>query len=84
MFNIAEYLTKFKNIGQNEKLQKEVISSVIKEVVGLNIETKNIVVKKGEIIFNISPAMKNAIYIKKEGILKKIKEKNIENINNLR
>ena len=84
MFNIAEYLTKFKNIGQSEKLLKEAIISVIKEVVGINLQLKEITIKGGEIVFKISPAVKNAIYIKKESILNKIKEKNIENINNIR
>jgi len=84
MFNISLYLTKFKNIGQGERLLKESISSAIKEVVGLNIETKNINTKNGEVVINVSSAMKNAIYIKKQAILEKIKEKNVENLNNIR
>ncbi len=75
MFNISQYLEKFKNFGQGERLLKEVIISVIKEVVGADIESKNINFKNGEIILNVSPAIKNAVFIKKATILNKIKEK---------
>jgi Cu/Ag efflux protein CusF len=84
MFNISLFLERFKNLGQGEKILKEVISSSVKEVVGFDLDTKSINLKNGEVIFKVSPALKNAIYIKKELILKKIKDKNIENINNLR
>jgi Cu/Ag efflux protein CusF len=84
MFNISLFLEKFKNLGQGERLLKEAISSSVKEIVGFDLDTKNINLKNGEVIFKVSPALKNAIYIKKELILKKIKDKNIENINNLR
>jgi len=75
MFNIQSYLAKFKNIGQEERLQKEAISSSIKEVSNIEIELKNIFVKNGEVNLKISPAMKNTIFIKKDIILAKIKEK---------
>jgi hypothetical protein len=84
MFNISLFLERFKNLGQGEKILKEIISSSVKEVVGFDLDTKSINLKNGEVIFKVSPALKNAIYIKKELILKKIKDKNIENINNLR
>jgi Cu/Ag efflux protein CusF len=84
MFNISLFLEKFKNLGQGERLLKEEISSSVKEIVGFDLDTKNIDLKNGEVVFKVSPALKNAIYIKKELILKKIKDKNIENINNLR
>jgi hypothetical protein len=84
MFNISLFLERFKNLGQGERLLKEAISSSVKEIVGFDLDTKSINLKNGEVIFKVSPTLKNAIYIKKELILKKIKDKNIENINNIR
>jgi hypothetical protein len=83
MFNIADFLGKFKNLGLNERLLKEVIKEVVKDVANLDLEVKNILVKGDEIIFKVSPAIKNVLYIKKQLILDKIKERGMkENINN--
>lgn len=75
MFNISTYLEKFKNFGQGEKLLKETVASIIKEAVGIEVETKNICFKNGEVLLKVSPAVKSLVYIKKESILKKIKDK---------
>ncbi|MEI6190903.1 MAG: hypothetical protein WCP24_00870 [bacterium] len=75
MFNIAQYLEKFKTLGLGDQSLKEAFVSVIKEVVGMEIEEKSIMVKDGEIIIKVSPSIKNAIYIKKAQILKRVEEK---------
>lgn len=75
MFNISSYLEKFKNIGQEEKSVKETILFVIKEVTGVVVEGKNIKIKNREVSLSVSPAVKNTIYIKKDIILNRIKEK---------
>jgi hypothetical protein len=84
MFNISAYLDKFKNLGLKERLIKEAVSSSIKEVLGFDLDIKNISFKNGEVIFKVSPAIKNAIFIKKEAILANIKNKDIENISDIR
>ncbi len=84
MFNIASYLEKFKNFGQGEKLLKKVIIDSINEIVGVEIQPKDISLKNGEVIFKVSPAIKNAIYIKKDKVLAKIKENNSTIVNDLR
>lgn len=84
MFNIASYLEKFKNIGLGERLLKEAIRSSVKEVLNFDLETKNILVKNGEVIFKVSPAMKNTIFIKKDSILKRMAENGVENIGEIR
>jgi hypothetical protein len=75
MFNIAQYLEKFKTLGLGDQSLKQAFVSVIKEVVGVEIEEKSLIVKDGEIIIKVSPNIKNAIYIKKSQILKKVEEK---------
>jgi hypothetical protein len=84
MFNIADYLEKFKNIGFGEKQLKEAIKLSVKEILNIDLETKVISLKNGEVIFSVSPAIKNAIFIKKTAILNRLKEKHIENICDMR
>jgi hypothetical protein len=84
MFNISSYLEKFKNIGQEERLLKETILSIIKEVAGVVVDARNIKIKNGEVSLSVSPAVKNTIYIKKDIILNKIKEKSGQNVISLR
>lgn len=84
MFNISNYLDKFKNLGQDEKKLKEIIISSVKEVVGIEIQAKNIKMKNGEIVLTISPGIKNAVFIKKATLLSKIKEKTDKVVNEIR
>lgn len=84
MFNISDYLEKFKNLGNDEKELKERVVFVIKEVVGIEIKTQNIKIKNGELSLSVSPGVKNAIFIKKELILKKIKEGSKKIVNDVR
>jgi len=75
MFNINQYLEKFKNIGGGERNLKEALVFAIKKVLNINIDTKNIVLKNGEALIKASPIIKNSIFIKKEEILKIVEEK---------
>jgi hypothetical protein len=75
MFNIALYLEKFKNFGQSERQLKEILVLAIKNAVGVEIEAKSILIKNGEAVIKVSPIIKNAIFIKKEKILKEISDK---------
>jgi len=84
MFNIAAYLKKFENLGLGERLLKEAIRSSVKEVLNFDLETKDIVVKNGEVIFKVSPAIKNAIFIKKVSILQRMAENGVENVSEIR
>ena len=75
MFNISQYLEKFKNIGGAERFLKETLIFLINKEVGVEVRPENIILKNGEAIIKVSPAIKNAIFIKKEKIIKKIEEK---------
>jgi hypothetical protein len=84
MFNIAQYLEKFKNFGFAERALKEGILTSIKEIMNLELDKKDINIKNGEVIFKVTPAMKNAIFIKKAAILKRMAENGVENVNDIR
>jgi len=75
MFNIAQYLEKFKCIGESEQGLRRALALVISEVVGVSVDIKNIIIKNGEAIIKVSPLVKNSIYIKKEKILKELRKK---------
>jgi hypothetical protein len=84
MFNIASYLKKFENLGLGERLLKEAIRTSVKEILKFDLDTKNIIVKNGEATFRVSPAIKNAIFIKKAAVLKRMEENGVENIGDIR
>jgi len=83
MFNINQYLDKFKNLGQKEKDIKLAFISVVKKMIGVDIDIKEVDLSGGELIIKTSSNIKNTIYIKKEKILKDmdlILEKKVHNI----
>ena len=84
MFNIASYLEKFKNLGLGERLLKEAIRTSVKEVMKVDLDAKDISIKNGEVVFKVSPAVKNAIYMKKAAILKRMAENGVENVSDIR
>ncbi len=84
MFNIASYLEKFKNLGLGERLLKEAIRTSVKEILKLDLDNKDILIKNGEVTFKISPAIKNAIFIKKTAVLKRMEENGVENVKDIR
>lgn len=71
-------------MGLGERLLKEAIRTSVKEVMKFDLDTKDITLKNDEVIFKVSPAMKNAIYIKKAAILKRIVENGVENVGEIR
>jgi len=84
LFNITAYLKKFENLGLGERLLKEAIRTSVKEVMKFDLDAKDISTKNGEVTFKVSPAMKNAIYIKKTAILKRMEENGVENVGEIR
>ena len=75
MFNISQYLERFKNLGGTERELKVVVVLAVKEAVGIEIDAGKVVFQNGEVIIKVNPAAKNSIFIKKEKILKIIGEK---------
>ena len=84
MWNIALYLKKFENLGLGDRLLKEAIRTSVKEVMKFDLDTNDISLKNGEVTFKVSPAMKNAIYMKKAIILKRMEENGVENVGDIR
>ncbi|MBL7045363.1 MAG: hypothetical protein ISR98_02075 [Parcubacteria group bacterium] len=75
MFNISDYLAKFKNITPPDKFVKDELIAVVKEVAGIDIEKSNIDVRNGTIFLSLDPLIKNEIFLKKNEVLESLKEK---------
>ena len=74
MIEIKDLLLKFSNLLVSEGAKVESIKNVINEVVGINLESKDIKIKNNIVYLNIRPIYKNEIFIKKDLINLKLKE----------
>ena len=69
MFNISEFLEKFKKFDQNKTIQIENITKSIEKVIGVKVERENLTIKAGVLYIQGSPALKQEIFLKKELLL---------------
>lgn len=74
MIEIKDLLLVFKDALFSEEIKKDAIKNVLKQVVGLDINSEDIEIKKGILYLNIKPIYKNEIFIKKDEINIKLKE----------
>ncbi|MFA6340770.1 MAG: hypothetical protein WCX27_00815 [Candidatus Paceibacterota bacterium] len=75
MFDIGSYLEKFKNLSQSRNFLRDSVALAVKEACGFDIKTENIIVKSAVARINARPVIKTEIFLKKEKILKILKEK---------
>ena len=69
MFNISEFLEKFKGFGASERATKDALIAAVKNCVGAEIERGDISFRSGVAYIRTSHMVKNQVYIKKEKIL---------------
>ena len=69
MFDIKEYLKKFKKIYQTQEFLKNSVAEAIKEVCNIDIETKKIILKDHVARINDKTIIKTEIFLKKIKIL---------------
>jgi hypothetical protein len=74
MIEIKDLLARFDNILLSEEGKKESIRHAVSEIIGTDIESKDIKIKNGVIYLNIKPIYKNEIFLKQEQIFLKLKE----------
>ena len=75
MFNISSLLKKFsKNVSEYDYSTKE-LSAIIYKHTGLEIENTSFEVKQNVLYIDVSPALKNKIFITKKEIMREIQEK---------
>jgi len=69
MFNIAQYLEKFKQLSVSRNFLRDSVVEAIKEVCKIEINSKNIDFKDGILRIKEKPIIKNEIFLKKNKIL---------------
>ncbi len=74
MKNIGDFLSKFKIIRSPKQNREEVVK-LIKEVTDIEISEDEIKISNKTLFIQSHPALKNAIFLKKEFLLNQIKEK---------
>lgn len=73
MKNLSSFLEKFKSFLLSDKNQKNAISNVIFNIVGVILDHKNIDIKNNKIYIKTSPIIKNQIFMSKTKILSELK-----------
>jgi hypothetical protein len=74
MFNIGDYLEKFKKLSLSRDFLRETTAKVIQGVSGIEIDAKNIEVKDFIARIKEKPAVKAEIFLKKAKILPALKK----------
>jgi hypothetical protein len=75
MKGIAEYLEKFRSMQPADAYLKQVLIDIIGEVIGIELEPKDISVAGWTISLSVSPAAKGEIFMQKNRIQEKLVEK---------
>ncbi len=75
MFNIEEYLSKFKVILKKDGAIKGVIKDVLDKELKTNISKEDIKISQGIIFLKAPPILKSEILLRKNKILEKISNK---------
>lgn len=73
MQDIKDLLSSFKEVLLGEENRKEKIISIIESITKIKIKSTDFEIKNSIIFLNIKPVFKNEIFLKKELILKEIK-----------
>lgn len=84
MENLAAYLQKFKRLISSNEEKTKIISEEIFKITSIQIPTNDIVLREGTIIINTKPIIKSEVFIKKEKIIKAIKERGLTHLIDLR
>ncbi len=77
MFNIKDYLDKFKDLGLSNKENKEIVLATVYSLLKLKLSSDSLEIKDGVIIFKVNSIIKNSIYIKKTILMKELKQKGV-------
>ncbi len=72
MIEIKDLLARFNHILLGEEGKIESIRSAISEVIGIEVDSKDIRVKNNTIFLNIKPIYKNEIFMKRDKIFSKL------------
>jgi len=75
MIEITGLLLRFSNLLFSEEAKKNSIIDVLHQIVGLQIKPEDVKIKNNVIYLNIKPIYKNEVFLNKNKIFSKLKEK---------
>lgn len=75
---ITDFLSKFSKILSESDDKKEIINSILIKYIKKSILKENFKLEKGNIVFSVSPLIKNEIYMNKSNILKDLNSLGIQ------
>ncbi len=75
MFNIKDYLTKFKNLDSSNTDLRLALANLIKKSFNLELSLNQILIKNHIAYLQASSAVKNSVYIKKQRILDELRSR---------
>ena len=85
MFNISNYLQKFKNAASGHIFEKDSILEIIFNLTNARLQKKDILIKNFILYINTNPVVKNEIFIKKTTLLETFaKNKTMQKIIDIR
>ena len=84
MIGIGSFFERFRSREIEEIRFLSIVIDVIKDVLRFDLDPKSIVYTDAILYIKISPAAKGAIFLKKEEILNKIREKTSRKISDIR
>ncbi len=84
MFNIDNFLIKFKNLTNKDKIIKDIFSKIVLNILNIKINNKDIYIKKDILYIKTSSINKNEIFLNKSLLIKEVKKKlKNKDINNI-
>lgn len=75
MFNISDFLEKFKNITPPDKFIKDELIGAVRDIVCIDIKKDDINVRLGTVFLSVDPIIKNEIFLRKKEVLESLKER---------
>ena len=69
MFNVADYLNKFKKLSESRDFLRNAVSGAVKDVCGIEIKPEDVDIRSGIARVNAKPVVKSEIFLKKSKIL---------------
>ena len=84
MIKLDSLFSKFKNALSSALGERELVASVVSEIVGVEILPTEIVINNGNIVVNSSPVVKSKIFISRQKILEKINQKTSNKFDSVR
>jgi len=74
MIEIKDLLNRFDHLLLSEENKIETIRKIVSEIIGVDINAKDVTIKNGVIFLNIKPIYKNEVFLKQEQIAIKLEE----------